>query len=403
MKKLLKFQSLKGLDFTNFFLADVRDGIGPFLGIYLLSTKQWNLSEIGLVISIAGFVGVLAQTPAGALVDKLKNKKAAIVVASLLIGLGTTIILIKPSFFFVTLSQVIVGVAATVVAPALAGITLGLVGYKKLEQRTARNEVFNHSGNVVSAVISGLIGYYMGLKGIFIFTLMLSVASVISLQLINNKEVDYNLSRGSIAKDNTKSNTPRKKVLLQPLLIIFTVCVVLFHFANAAMLPLAGQYIVSVTKADASVYMAACIVIAQLIMVPVAAYCGKKSTGGRKWLMVVCFAVLPVRGFLFTLSANPFYVTGVQVLDGISAGIFGVVAILIIADLTKGSGHFNFVNGVVITAIGLGAASSNVVAGYFAHTYSFTTAFLFLSAVAAIALLIYIFFMKETYQPNQEQ
>lgn len=398
MKKLLKYQSLCGLDYTNFFLADVRDGIGPFLGIYLLSAHHWNLRDIGIVSSIATFAGVLAQTPAGAFVDKVKNKKIVIIIASLLIGLGTTIILIKANYFFVTLSQIIVGIAATVVGPAIAGITLGLVGYKKLEQRTGRNEMFNHGGNVASALLSGLIGYYIGLKGIFIFTFILSLASVVSVQLINNKEVDYHLSRGSITKDDNKTITPRIKVLLQPLLIIFIVCCVLFHFANAAMLPLAGQYIVSVNKVNASVYMSACIVIAQFIMVPVAAWCGKKSTSGRMWLMIICFAILPLRGFLFTLSANPYYVTGVQVLDGISAGIFGVVAILIIADLTKGSGHFNFVNGVLITAVGLGASCSNVVAGYIAGAFSFETAFLFLGAVAAIALLIYIFFMKETYK-----
>jgi MFS family permease len=402
MKKVLKYQSQRGLDYTNFFMADVRDGIGPFLGIYLLSTHNWNVKDIGIVTSIAGFAGVIAQTPAGTLVDKIKNKKTILIIASLLIGLGTVINLIKPNMFFVTLSQIIVGVSATIVGPALAGITLGLVGYKKLEQRTGRNEMFNHSGNVVSALISGLIGYYIGLQGIFIYTLILSLAGVASLQLINNKEINYNLSRGSIAKDDSKLTTSRKKVLLQPLLLIFILCCVLFHFANAAMLPMAGQYIVSVNKVDASIYMAACIVMAQLIMVPVAAYCGKKSTSGRKWLMIICFAILPLRGFLFTLSAAPFYVTAVQVLDGISAGIFGVVNILIIADLTKGSGHFNFINGIVITAVGIGAACSNVVAGYIANAFSFQTAFLFLAAVAAVALLIYIFFMKETYLPQRE-
>lgn len=395
-----KFRSLRGLDYINFSLADVRDGIGPFLGIYLLSVHHWNLKDIGIVSSIATFAGVIVQTPAGAFTDRFKNKKIILAIASLLIGFGTLLILINPNYSVVIASQVIVGIAATFVGPSVAAMTLGLVGYKKLEARTGRNEMFNHGGNVSSALISGLIGYYIGLKGIFIFTLILSIVSVICLQLINNDEIDYKLSRGSLAKDNTENAADSAKVLRQPLFIIFTVCCVLYHFANAAMLPMAGQYIVSANKVDASVYMSACIVIAQLFMVPTAAWCSRKAIDGRKWLMLVCFAVLPIRGLLYTLSANPFFITSVQILDGISAGIFGVVSILIIADLTKGSGHFNLANGILITAIGLGASFSNVAAGYIANMYSFKITFLFLSAVAALAFVICLFFMKETYNPD---
>ncbi|MBE9463926.1 MFS transporter [Dyadobacter subterraneus] len=400
MMSQLKSRSLRGLDYINFSLADVRDGIGPFLGIYLLSVHHWNLKDIGIVSSIATFAGVVVQTPAGAFTDRFKNKKIILAIASLLIGFGTLLILIKPDYSVVIVSQVIVGIAATFVGPSVAAMTLGLVGYKKLEARTGRNEMFNHSGNVSSALISGLIGYYIGLKGIFIFTLVLSIVSVICLQLIDNDEIDYKLSRGSLAKDESENSGDSAEVLRQPLFIIFTVCCVLYHFANAAMLPMAGQYIVSENKVDASVYMSACIVIAQLFMVPTAAWCSRKAVDGRKWLMLVCFAILPIRGLLYTFSANPFFITSVQVLDGISAGIFGVVSILIIADLTKGSGHFNLANGILITAVGLGASFSNVAAGYIANVFSFKIAFLFLSAVAALAFVICLYFMKETYNPD---
>ncbi|MEO6686906.1 MAG: MFS transporter [Dyadobacter sp.] len=395
-------KSLRGLDFINFTLADVRDGIGPFLGIYLLSSQHWNLKDIGVVTSIATFAGVIVQTPAGAFVDRFKNKKIIVAIASLLIGVGTLIILLKPSFTVVVASQVIVGVAATFIAPSIAAMTLGLVGYKKLEQRTGRNEMFNHSGNVTSAVISGLIGYYLGLQGIFVFTLLLSFTSVFFLRYIDNEEIDYKLSRGSISKEETHNAGSFAGIIKNPLFLIFTTCCVLYHFANAAMLPLAGQYIVSANKVDASVYMSACIVIAQLVMVPTAAWSSRKSTNGRKWLMLVCFAALPIRGLLYTLSPNPYFITSVQILDGLSAGIFGVVSILIIADLTKGSGHFNLANGILITAVGLGASLSNVTGGYIANMFSFRYAFLFLSGVAAMAFIICLLFMKETYDPDSQ-
>ena len=119
--------------------------------------------------------------------------------------------------------------------------------------------------------------------------------------------------------------------------------------------------------------------------------------------MLVCFAALPIRGVLYTLSPNPYFITSVQILDGLSAGIFGVVSILIIADLTKGSGHFNLANGILITAVGLGASLSNVAGGYIANMYSFRHAFLFLSATAALAFVICLLFMKETYKPDAQQ
>ena len=397
-----KSKSLRGLDFINFTLADVRDGIGPFLGIYLLSAQHWNLRDIGIATSIATFAGVVVQTPAGAFVDRFKNKKTIVSLASVLIGLGTLLILIKPSYSIVIASQVIVGIAATFIAPSIAAMTLGLVGYKKLEQRTGRNEMFNHGGNVTSAVISGLIGYYLGLQGIFIFTLLLSFAAVYFLRFIDNMEIDYQLSRGSFSEEKTHSPKSSSGIVSNPLFLIFTACCVLYHFANAAMLPLAGQYIVSENKVNASVYMSACIVIAQLVMVPTAAWCSRKSTSGRKWLMLVCFAGLPIRGLLYTLSPNPYFITSVQVLDGLSAGIFGVVSILIVADLTKGSGHFNLANGFLITAVGLGASLSNIAGGYIANLFSFRYAFLFLSGVAAMAFVICLLFMKETLHPDAE-
>ncbi len=90
--------------------------------------------------------------------------------------------------------------------------------------------------------------------------------------------------------------------------------------------------------------------------------------------------------------------TGVQVLDG----IFGVVSVLVVADLTKGTGRFNLVNGVLITAVGLGASFSNAVAGWLADRFSFRIAFVFLAAVAALALLLYFLFMKETRREDDK-
>jgi hypothetical protein len=59
----------RALDAANFFLADVRDALGPYLAVYLLTEQKWDEARIGIVMSVATITGILAQTPAGALVD----------------------------------------------------------------------------------------------------------------------------------------------------------------------------------------------------------------------------------------------------------------------------------------------------------------------------------------------
>ncbi|MDJ1506624.1 MFS transporter [Xanthocytophaga agilis] len=409
-EKHIKSSSQKGLDYLNFFLADVRAGIGPYLSIYLLSIHHWSLKDIGIVSSVGSLAGVLAQTPAGALVDRLASKHSIIVIASLMIGGSVVWMLLDPIPAYVVISQLIIGIAAAFLAPAVASLTLGIFGYAALEKRMGRNETFNHAGNVVAACLSGFLGYFFHIKAVFVLIVFMCVASICSLKLIDKTQVDSQLARGYVTNSMMNSSTVNSSgladknnlpVLLQnKQLVIFTLCCLIYHFSNAAMLPLAGQYIVIANKVDASVYMSACIVIAQLVMVPVAFWCGKEAKKGRKPLLFLCFLILPFRGFLYLLSSNPFYIVSIQVLDGVSAGIFGVVSILILSDLTKGTGHFNLVNGLVATAIGLGASMSNLTGNWLAESYSFPVAFLCLASIALLPVLLSIFFFKESYSED---
>jgi predicted MFS family arabinose efflux permease len=223
----------------------------------------------------------------------------------------------------------------------------------------------------------------------------LSLLSILALQKIDRNEIDHALARGAVQDDDKK--IAGKKFLRSTPFLVFTASAVLFHFANAAMLPLAGQYIVARNNnVNASVYMSACIIVAQLVMVPVALFCGRFSSRGRKPWMIICFLALPLRGFLYTLSADPYYITSIQILDGLAAGIFGVMSVLTIADITKGTGQFNLANSILITAVGIGASLSGAVAGFVAQEFSIEVAFLFLSGVALAALIVYGIFMRET-------
>lgn len=264
-------QSLYALDCLNFFLADVRTGVGPFLVTYLLAVHHWNPAEIGVVMAVMGIANLLADTPCGALVDSVKKKRLLIVTAAALMGVSYVFITIFPNFYFISAAQIVNGIVSALFTPAVAAITLGLVGRQIFAIRIGRNEVFNHAGNVATALLAGIIGYLLGQEWIFYLVAIVAGASAVSVLFIKNDDIDYLRSRGG-----TLNMTPDGVVALSiralfadRKIIVFAVAVTLFHFANAAMLPLAGQLLTRDHEMFASLNMSACIVAAQLIMIPV--------------------------------------------------------------------------------------------------------------------------------------
>lgn len=178
---------------------------------------------------------------------------------------------------------------------------------------------------------------------------------------------------------------------------VFLVCAVMFHFANAAMLPLLGERLAKGQGASSMMFMSACVITTQLVIACIAAPVGALAgSWGRKPLLLVAFAVLPVRGVLYTLTDSTVSLVAIQVLDGIGAGVFGVVSVLVIADLTKGTGRFNLVLGLMSTAVAVGASLSQTVAGSIAHHGGFDAAMLSLAGIAAAAFLLLAVRMPET-------
>ena len=144
-------------------------------------------------------------------------------------------------------------------------------------------------------------------------------------------------------------------------------------------------------------FMSACVVTTQIVVTFLAAWSGIKARKwGRKPLLLIAFGVLPIRGILYTLTSSASSLIAIQVLDGVGAAIFGVVSVLVIADLTRGTGRFNLTLGAVTTAVGIGAALSQSIAGGIVHRFGYHWGFLFLAAVAAIAFSLLWLAMPET-------
>ncbi|WP_254513002.1 MFS transporter [Anatilimnocola floriformis] len=392
-----KTQSERALDALTFFLADVADGLGPFLAIYVTSTRGWTSGEAGMAMAAMLLGTILSQTFVGAWIDRLRAKRMAIVGAAVLVATCCVVMYYLPLRSVIFGSQFLAGVAVTVFPPAIAAISLGLVGRRRLATRVGRNEGFNHGGNVCAAALAAGLSYAFGSGGVFYGVAAMALASAIATTFIREEDIDHNLARGADAEDGETEVVSLSQLFSDSRIWWFTTAVVLFHFANAAMLPLVGQKVSVNYKETAAIWMAACIIVAQFVMVPVAIFAGNHiDTWGRRAIFLIGFSVLPIRGLLYTLTDNPALLIANQILDGIGAGIFGVAAVVMVADLTRGTGRFNFLQGLIATAVGLGAAASNLLTGFLVDAFGFNAGFIFLSAIALVSLAVFFLRVMDT-------
>jgi MFS family permease len=403
---LARVEQLKRpLDALNFFLADVRDGLGPYLAIYLLTERKWDQASIGMVMSIAALAGIVAQTPAGALIDRTTAKRALMIAAAIVVTLASVALPFIGGFEWIAATQAIAGAAGAIFAPAVAAVTLGIVGPKAFAKRIGRNEAFNHAGNAVAATLAGLSAWFFGPIVVFWLLAAMAIASIFATLSIPAATIDHHIARGlggtseeTCTELGERERPSGFKVLLtcRPLLV-FAAASVLFHFSNAAMLPLVGQKLALVNEELGTTLMSVCIVAALAVLVPVAIVVGRKADAwGRKPIFAAALAVLALRGALYPLSDNSYWLVGVQLLDGVGAGIFGALFPLVVADLTRGTGHFNVSQGAIATAAGLGAALSAAAAGFIVVAAGYSAAFLSLAAIAAVALALFVIMMPET-------
>jgi MFS family permease len=386
------------LDWLNFLLGNVKDGLGPFLAIFLMSSQHWDSGSIGIVLTISGVATAVARGPFGALVDAVRWKRTLIALGVLAVAIATVTMALIPTFWPVAIAQMFTGVADAIFPSAVAAISLGIVGRTMFTRRVGRNEAYNHAGNVVTAIVAGIAGYLIDPSAVLWIVAGLAIACIFATYAVNANAIDHDVARGADDGDQQKNEPSGLKVLLENrALLLFTTAITLFHFANAAMLPLVGEKLSQGHQQASTLFMASCIIVAQIVMIPMAMLVGRKADDwGRKPIFLVGFAVLPIRGVLYTLTDDPYALIAIQLLDGVGAGIFGALFFIVVADLTKGTGHYNLAQGASGSCWGLGAALSNFVAGFIVNAFGFSAAFLFLSACALGAFFLFSLGVPET-------
>lgn len=393
-------RSLRSLDALAFLAPDIQGGVGPFLIVFMAGTLAWDPQRIGTVMFVSALVGLVVQAPAGALIDSVRHKPRWIAGAIALIAACLVVMANWPGYGVILAGQSLIGAAGTLVAPAIAAISLGMVGRAGLDARIGRNAAITAGGTVLWALGTGWVGHAFGPHAMFFYAVAMALPTMAAAMLIRQRDVDPLLARGADTGHEPDA-APSARWYDRRLLVLLA-CAFLFHLANAAMLTLVAQKVGTQAGTSATLWLSGGVIVTQLVTVPIALAVGRWAPRlARKPIFLVGFAVLPVRGLLYLLADSPAALLSLQVLDGIGAGIFGVMLTLMIGDITRGSGHFNFALGIGAACVGLGAALSNLAAGAVAHLAGYDAAFVMLAAVALAGLALFAFAMPETrYRPR---
>jgi MFS family permease len=395
-------RSQRGLDWFVFFVADVQTGFGPFVAVYLTEHK-WTQIDIGLVLTIGGMAALAGQIPGGALVDAVRSERKLAGISVAAIATSALAYALSPVFAVVLAAAVLQALASCVLGPVMAAISLGLVGHDNIDERLGRNARFASLGNGLAAAAMGATGYLVSVRMVFFITAAMLVPALLSLRLISPQEIDPERAHSG-PQERPRGNQRRRRwmsdflgILRRRALIVFAGCLLLFHLANAAMLPLMGSVLTVRSSQWAVLMIAASIVGPQIVVAIFSPWVGHKArTWGRRPLLLAAFATLPLRGALFAVVTNPVLLVAVQLLDGVTAAVFAVLVPLVIADVTRGTGHFNLGQGIVGTTIGVGASMSPTYAGWLSDRFSSQTAFLGLTAVALLGFMATWALMPET-------
>ncbi|HEY4041878.1 MAG TPA: MFS transporter [Rhodopila sp.] len=397
MQRFFRPGGQRALDLVNFFVADVQTGFGPFVAVYLTSHK-WTQIEIGFALTLGTMTSLISQLPAGVLVDSIRNKRVAASGALICIITAALLLAILPAQLPVLVAQILHGFASCVLTPAIAAISLHLAGHAALGERLGRNARFASIGNGLAAAIMGATGAYFSSRFVFVLTAALCVPALVAL---------WAVGAGPHARAQTTSRaldmSGLKRLLSDRRLLIFAICVMLFHLSNAAMLPLAGAAVTMRAGHFANIIIAACIVVPQVFVALLSPWVGRTAAKiGRKRLMLLGWGALPVRGLLLAVLPGSWLLIAGQAVSGLSAAVFGVLLPLLSADLTLGTSHFNLCMGILGLALYLGAAASTTISGGIADSAGMEAAFLALAGIGALAFAMVWLLMPETRPTEAE-
>jgi MFS family permease len=400
-----------GLNGLNFFSAAMQTSFGPFVAIYL-TAAGWSQAGIGFALSIGTAAALLSQLPAGALIDYTHHKRGIVAASLAGIAISAAMLAAEPTRGLIWGSQVLHALASAAITPGIAAMTLALTGHEDYSKRLGVNARWASLGAAATGAALGGCAAYFSPREIFLASAALVLPALVALFAIpsvDRVEVDH----PALLHPRERAAVSREpwSILRERGLVVFMAAAVLFQVANAAMLPLALNALVANNRVAGELIakgLAACsphtgyivsgVMFGPQIVVAIASpWLGRAAQRwGRRPLLLAGFAAVPLRGLLFATMPDGNTLLAMQLLDGISAAVFGLMLPLIAADATQKSGFLNLAITSIGLAAGIGATVSTTMAGWIADRAGMQAAFLALAAAGALALLVLFVLMPET-------
>jgi MFS family permease len=394
-------QSRYGLDCLNFAIGSIQTSFGTFVAFYL-ADLGWSKESVGLALATGHIAGVLAQIPGGAITDAIPWKRG-FAAAGILMSMGAALILATaPLFTLVFVAQALDGLTVAIVTPAVAAISLGIVGRRAMSSRTGRNYRFAAAGIAITALAQGFIGSYVSHNAIFFATAVLCALALAALSFIRPDEIDYARARNASAADGGRFQSVAEVLRNRPLRA-FVSSLMLYQFADASIVPLLSEEIGEAKTANSSLQISGLVVSMQLVVMLLAPWVGYLSEKyGRKPLLLLGFGVAALRSVLLAATTDYSFILVGQVLGGVTTAIVEVLVIVIITDLTARTGRFNLVGGAVTMLLGIASSLSVAASGFIFSAVGHAPTFMSFAVIAGLATLFAWSMLPETKPAQYE-
>jgi MFS family permease len=395
-------QSRHGLDWMNFFVADVQTGFGTFVAFYL-AQLGWSAGSVGLALGAGGIAGMLSQIPGGALADAVRWKRGLAAIGILMTAAAALILALAPDQVLVFLAQILQGATAGIITPVIGAISLGLVGRRGMSVRTGRNYRYSAAGHALTAALMGVAGAYVSKGSIFLAAAFLCVPALVALGFIRGEEIDYAKARNAAGGKQAPNVARVLDLARNHKLVLFTAATVLFQLADASMLPLIGEDLARSIHDNAAIWMSGLLIVPQVVVAILAPWVGFHSEKrGRRPLLLIGFALEPIRAVLLAVSGAYSVLVIAQALSGVTGAVIGVLTVLIITDLTAGTGRFNLAVGTVGALSGVAASVSTSATGFLFQALGQRLGYLPLAGIAAAATGLIWVLLAETKPEKYE-
>ncbi len=381
-------RSILALAFVNFFLADARDGLGPFLDGFL-ATHGWSPMTLGVVATLGGVLGMIATPLFGAWVDSSRYKRLLIIIPVVLVTAAALWTLAAPGNLSVFGGQSATAIVGAVIGPALMGVTLGIVGEKRFTRQVSANEFWNHVGNVASLAAIYAATLAFGMSGIIGLMIITAVATIVAVLMIDPDAIDHKVARGLEHDDGAPGPSGLSVLVNNRGLILLAITLMIFHFGNAPISRLVAQDF-SIQLGTPFRTTAIITGVSQIAMIAAAvATPWLIRRFGLSSVFIIALTALPIRGAIAGTFTSFEWIFPVQVLDGVGAGLIGIATPLAAERILSGTGRFNVGLASVMTVQGIGASLSNVVAGWLTGVGGYGLAYWFHGGVAALAIAVF--------------